>query len=60
VRVHGNNVLDDVTIQFNNSLNVFESHAITEKIEQRMKSEDNISHVHIHIEPYETNENIDK
>ncbi|OXS57208.1 transporter [Cohnella sp. CIP 111063] len=52
-RVHGNNVLVDVTINVNKYLNVIESHAITEKIEERMKADHNISHIHIHIEPYE-------
>lgn len=52
-RVHGNNVLVDVTIHVSNHLNVVESHAITEKIEERMKTDHNISHIHIHIEPYE-------
>lgn len=52
-RIHGSNVLVDVTIQVNNQLNVIESHAITETIEERMKMNHNVSHIHIHIEPYE-------
>jgi cation diffusion facilitator family transporter len=50
-RVHGNNVLVDVTIEVNNMLNVVESHEITEKIEERMLTKHNIEHVHVHIEP---------
>lgn len=50
-RVHGNNILVDVTINVNGSLNVVESHEITEKIEERMITEHKITHVHVHIEP---------
>jgi cation diffusion facilitator family transporter len=57
-RLHGNNVLVDVTIHVNNQLNVIESHAITEKIEERMKNEHNISHIHIHIEPHAPTETL--
>jgi cation diffusion facilitator family transporter len=53
-RVHGNNVLVDVTIEVNNMLNVVESHDITEKIEERMLEEHKITHVFVHIEPAET------
>ncbi|MFC4304512.1 cation diffusion facilitator family transporter [Cohnella boryungensis] len=52
-RVHGNRILVDAVIQVSHHLNVVESHAITERIEERMRTERNISHVHIHIEPYE-------
>lgn len=50
-RVHGNNVLVDVTIEVDNRLNVVESHEITEKIEERMLNKHNIRHIHVHIEP---------
>ncbi|MEX2461141.1 MAG: cation diffusion facilitator family transporter [Paenibacillaceae bacterium] len=50
-RVHGNNVLVDVTIEVDSMLNVVESHEITEKIEERMLSKHDINHVHVHIEP---------
>lgn len=52
-RIHGNNKLVDVTIGVDHQLNVIESHEITEQIEQKMHDEHQISHVHIHIEPYE-------
>jgi cation diffusion facilitator family transporter len=52
-RVNGNNVLVDVVVHVNSFLNVVESHAITEKIEERMNSEHKIKHVHVHIEPVE-------
>lgn len=50
-RAHGNYVLLDVTILIDKDLSVEESHEIAEEIESRMKTERNIDHVHIHIEP---------
>lgn len=52
-RVLGNNVMVDVTIEVDGTLNVVESHEISEKVEDRMMVEHNISHVHVHIEPME-------
>ncbi|GAA3406300.1 cation diffusion facilitator family transporter [Paenibacillus hodogayensis] len=52
-RIHGNIKLVDVTIGVDQSLNVAESHDITEHIEKRMLELHQISHVHIHIEPFE-------
>jgi cation diffusion facilitator family transporter len=51
-RVHGNNKLVDVTIGVYHQLNIIEGHEITEKIEKLIYDKYNISHVHIHIEPY--------
>jgi cation diffusion facilitator family transporter len=59
-RVHGNNTLVDVTICVDNQLNVSESHEITENIEKRILEIHNISHVHIHIEPFEVLDVIDQ
>jgi cation diffusion facilitator family transporter len=53
-RVHGNNIFLDVTIGVDHCLNVIESHEITEHIEKRILEAHNISHAHIHIEPFET------
>ncbi len=53
-RILGNNVLVDVTIQVNGYLNVVESHNISEEIEDRMLAKHKISHIHVHIEPMET------
>ncbi|OBZ16831.1 cation diffusion facilitator family transporter [Bacillus sp. FJAT-26390] len=53
-RVHGNNKLVDVTIGVDQQLNIIEGHEITEKIEKLIFDKYNISHVHIHIEPYVT------
>lgn len=53
-RVHGNNILLDVTILVDSRLNVVQSHDISDRIEQRMLDKHNIEHVHIHIEPEET------
>jgi cation diffusion facilitator family transporter len=52
-RVNGNNVLVDVVVHVNSFLNVVESHAITEKIEERMNSKHKIKQVLVHIEPVE-------
>lgn len=50
-RIHGNNVLLDVTIQVNSSLNVVQSHDISDEIENRMLENHQVGHVHIHVEP---------
>jgi cation diffusion facilitator family transporter len=50
-RIHGNNVLLDVTIVVDAELNVVESHRISDKIEDRMNVEHQVEHVHIHVEP---------
>ncbi|TFJ93500.1 cation diffusion facilitator family transporter [Lentibacillus salicampi] len=52
-RIHGNQTFVEVTILVNPNLNVKESHAITEEIEQFLKKKHNITYAHIHIEPYE-------
>ncbi|RUS47161.1 cation diffusion facilitator family transporter [Cohnella sp. AR92] len=56
-RIHGNNVLLDVTVEVAPSLNVAESHEITEQIEKRMIEEHQVEHVFIHIEPEEEGAN---
>jgi cation diffusion facilitator family transporter len=56
-RIHGNNKLVDVTIGVDLQLSVSESHEITEHIENRIHELHNISHVHIHIEPFEVSDN---
>lgn len=53
-RIHGNTTLVDATIGVDHHLNVAESHEITEHIEKRVFKTHSISHVHIHIEPYNT------
>jgi cation diffusion facilitator family transporter len=50
-RVHGNQVLVDVTIQVNDELSILEGHKISEKVEARMLKRHRVSHVHVHIEP---------
>jgi cation diffusion facilitator family transporter len=55
-RIHGNNKLVDVTIGVDHQLSVSESHEITEHIENRIHELHNISHVHIHIEPFEVSD----
>ncbi|WP_067730718.1 cation diffusion facilitator family transporter [Oceanobacillus damuensis] len=52
-RIHGNQALVEITILVEPSLNVAESHKITERIENYLDLKHNITHAHIHIEPYE-------
>jgi cation diffusion facilitator family transporter len=52
-RYLGSSVLVDVVIHVDPSLNVTESHTITEDIEERMRAAHNVNAVHIHIEPDE-------
>jgi len=50
-RIHGNNVLVDTTVLVEHSLNVIESHEITEEIEDQLKQMHQVANVHVHIEP---------
>ncbi|MET3846139.1 cation diffusion facilitator family transporter [Paenibacillus sp. OAE614] len=52
-RVHGNHVLVDVVIVVDPTLSLIEGHAISDKIEERMKKIHNIMNVHVHVEPRE-------
>lgn len=52
-RIYGSNVFIDVAVQVDPTLNVVDSHRITEAIEKTMLKQHNISNVHIHIEPME-------
>ncbi|HEY0826743.1 MAG TPA: cation diffusion facilitator family transporter [Bacilli bacterium] len=52
-RIYGSNVFIDVVVQVDPTLNVVDSHRITEVIEKTMLKQHNISNVHIHIEPME-------
>ncbi|WP_010650159.1 cation diffusion facilitator family transporter [Oceanobacillus massiliensis] len=51
-RVHGNQALIEITILVDPTLNVEESHKITERIEYYLDKKHDITHAHIHIEPY--------
>jgi len=51
-RIHGNQLLIDITILVNPQLNVEESHRITERIENHLQKNFNIRHAQIHIEPF--------
>jgi cation diffusion facilitator family transporter len=50
-RVHGNQVLIDVTIQVNDGLSIAEGHEISDKVEAQMQKKHKINHVHVHVEP---------
>jgi cation diffusion facilitator family transporter len=52
-RVHGNQVLVDVTIHVNDELSIAEGHEISENVEDQMLRKHQVSHVHVHIEPTE-------
>lgn len=53
-RLHGSLVLVDVVIQVDPKLSLIEGHHICDDIEQRMKRKHNITHVHVHVEPMDT------
>ncbi|MEC1715885.1 cation diffusion facilitator family transporter [Schinkia azotoformans] len=50
-RMHGNQTFVDIIIVTDQTLNVFESHQITEEIEKSLMEKHQIQNVHIHIEP---------
>lgn len=50
-RLHGNSLLIDVTICVDADLTVKESHLITEWIEEQVKQQFSVTHIHIHVEP---------
>jgi cation diffusion facilitator family transporter len=50
-RRHGNRAIIDVTIKVDPSLNVIESHEITEKIEDTIKEAYNVESIQVHVEP---------
>lgn len=56
-RMHGNEIFIEATINVNPSLNVVDSHAITELIEDSLLKEHNVKRAIIHIEPYQFKEN---
>ncbi|MGN1386656.1 MAG: cation diffusion facilitator family transporter [Bacillus sp. (in: firmicutes)] len=51
-RMHGNDVLVEATIQVESSLNVIESHRISDEVEHNLHNQLGINYVTIHIEPY--------
>ncbi|WP_160671028.1 cation diffusion facilitator family transporter [Clostridium sp. C8-1-8] len=50
-RILGNNILLDVTVAVDSTLNVVEAHNITEEIEKNLKKNFNITEAMIHVEP---------
>ncbi|WP_235973525.1 cation diffusion facilitator family transporter [Peribacillus faecalis] len=51
-RMHGNDVLVEATIQVEGSLNVIESHHISDEVEHNLHDQLGIRYVTIHVEPY--------
>lgn len=52
-RLHGNQALVEVTIYVDPDLTVQESHDITERIETILDEKHDVPHAHIHIEPFQ-------
>ena len=50
-RVSGNNILLDIIVRVSADLSVVEGHKITEDIEEKLRSEFNITEVVVHVEP---------
>ncbi|AWB45994.1 transporter [Paenibacillus sp. CAA11] len=50
-RAHGNQVLVDVVIEVQPDLTVREGHVISDRVEEQLGRENNIMHVHVHVEP---------
>lgn len=50
-RVHGNNVLVEVSVQVAPELSLIESHTICDEIEERLYRKHNILNVNVHVEP---------
>ena len=50
-RVHGNNILLDLVVSVNSELSLVEGHSITEKIEDKLKEDLDITQVMVHVEP---------
>ncbi|MFC0214436.1 cation diffusion facilitator family transporter [Paenibacillus chartarius] len=51
-RIHGSHVFVDLTIEVDQRMSVYDSHAITENIEHKLREKHRIRHVHVHIEPH--------
>ncbi|NMF03893.1 cation diffusion facilitator family transporter [Clostridium beijerinckii] len=52
-RVHGNNILLDLVVGVSSELSLVEGHSITEKIEDKLKKDLDITQVMVHVEPDE-------
>lgn len=50
-RINGNSILLDVIVRVSADLNVVEGHNITEEIEEKLRSEFDITDVVVHVEP---------
>jgi cation diffusion facilitator family transporter len=59
-RRHGNRAIIDVTIKVDPTLNVIESHEITEKIEDTIKEAYNVESIQVHVEPEDGNNDKNK
>jgi cation diffusion facilitator family transporter len=55
-RVHGNNVLVEITVKVDPELTLIEGHSICDEIERRLFKKHNILNVSVHVEPFIQNE----
>ncbi|WP_062512834.1 cation diffusion facilitator family transporter [Halobacillus sp. KGW1] len=55
-RLQGNKTLVDATIHVDPNITIQQGHDITDEIEDHLEKENNITYAHIHIEPYEKEE----
>ena len=58
-RMHGNDILVEATIQVEGTLNVIDSHHISDEVEHNLQNRLGINYVTIHIEPYQPQLNND-
>ncbi|WP_062231522.1 cation diffusion facilitator family transporter [Fictibacillus sp. FJAT-27399] len=59
-RNHGSSAIIDVTIHVNPSLNVIESHEITENIETMLKQAYKVGSISVHVEPHEMKKEVER
>ena len=50
-RTYGSNIYLDVVLEMNPDLSVYESHAITEEVEDLLKEEFELLDIDVHVEP---------
>lgn len=56
-RTYGSNIFVDVVVDMDPNMTVFDSHKVTETIEQRLQEKCGVYDVDIHVEPYKPSQN---
>ena len=59
-RTYGSNIYLDVVLEMNPDLSVYESHAITEEVEDLLKDEFGVFDIDVHVEPSSIPEDVYK